>query len=76
MNEELFLIPFLMSIVVFIAIIFLIYNISYNLEDAGQQLNNTSLSNAGRSLLWIVAIQVIILFILFALYFIVPILLN
>jgi len=52
----------LISVIVFILLTYLIYKIADNLEKAGDELNNTSLSKAGRILIWIVAILVILFF--------------
>ncbi len=61
-QEQIF-IYFFISVIIFILFTFSIYRIADNLDKAGYELNNTSLSKAGRILMWLVAILVILFFI-------------
>ncbi len=62
-DEERIFIYFFISVIFFILFAFSIYRIADNLDKAGYELNNTSLSKAGRILMWLVAILVILFFI-------------
>ena len=51
----------IISVIIYLIILILLFNISGHLKDAGKKLNNSSLSRAGRNFEWIAIIQLIII---------------